>query len=508
MDRSTNQKSEARLFAPCLDTQVTCECGGELTMPDYFPEIKRVISVSAAALPDSKYIKDSTLEVGGTLAFNLLYIGDDGTVCSAPYVTEYTHNVPIGKELSLSSSDIRVISSVESSSCRPLAPRTVSMKAKIKTKAFCDAPEDCTLKLVSGDKPIPSSAFEKYESTLTKVNRRSFSATGSVSGEKECSEGIKPVCCDGVICIEGTSPSQNAVTVKGEAQISCLVLTDEGLYKTVVCSLPFEERITADGTTPDCRTAAHGRVASVTASAENDSQVLSVDVEYDIDAAVCSETDVSVTDDIYSTDYSVEVTRKKLNALSLVCLENGSVSVLGEGRRKSQRGDGDYIIFSDARASFERLDIRDGAAILSGSCNFRVVIASGGDAVIEEFSVPVKYECTAKECNSSQNVTWNAVASVCRAECRLEDSRLHGSCMLNVFLEASKETQLMPVVHGEAVPSEQGDKSASILRVCYPEKGQRIWNVFKTYCADASRCEQINKVSRYDISDGAPLIIK
>lgn len=511
MDKSNHDKKDMRVFVPCLDTYSTCEAGGELTMPDYYPEIRRVISVSAEALPDSKYLSDGTLEVGGTLAFNLLYIGDDGAVSSVPYVTEYTHNISTGKDFALSGSDVRTDSAIESVSCRPLAPRTVSMKAKIKSRAYCDAGEECELKTASEDGSPLSQAvrrtLEKCESEIQTVYRRSFSATGNVSGEKSGVGNAKPICCGGTVLVDSALSQRGAVTVKGAIAASCLVLTAEGVYKTVTASIPFEERINADGVTPDCRAAAHGRVASVTASADQESGTMSFDAEYDIDAAVASIESVAVTDDIYSTEYTLETAEKDLDVHSLVCLSNGTVSVTGEGRRKTQRDENDYVISSDAKAVFERVDVKGDTAHFSGSCNFKTVIASGGDAVVEEFSVPLKYECPAETAKGNDYV-WHAFASPCNTECRLEDSKLTASCKLYVFAEAVSRVKMSPIVSATVSAKERAKGASATMHICYPEKGQRIWEILKGCRANAAECERINRITRCDISDGSPLIVK
>ena len=48
------------------DTQMTSEVSEEFSLPDYVPEVRKVLTVRASALPEQKYLSDTTLEFSGT----------------------------------------------------------------------------------------------------------------------------------------------------------------------------------------------------------------------------------------------------------------------------------------------------------------------------------------------------------------------------------------------------------------------------------------------------------
>ena len=96
MEKSMQNMDTAPAFCVHKGTCfVTGDFGGELIMPDYYPEIRRIVTVRASVLPDSKYIHDRELETGGTLCFSVLYIGEDQTLASIPYITEYSQSAEL-----------------------------------------------------------------------------------------------------------------------------------------------------------------------------------------------------------------------------------------------------------------------------------------------------------------------------------------------------------------------------------------------------------------------------
>lgn len=480
-------------------------------MPDYYPEIRRVVAVTAEALLDSKYLSDSALEIGGTLAFTLLYIGDDGVLSAVPYVTEYTQTFPIGKDFSGSGADIRAESTAEAVQCRPLAPRTVSLKAKVKSRVFADRGEDCALQLTGEDQSPVSAAVrcsvETLESETPAFVRRCFFVTGNVAGEEKLSFGCKPVVCSGRVLVDSAVPASDLVTVKGSVLVSCMVLTDDGIYKTVTKRLPIEERIGAEGCDGECVCAAYGRVASVTAKWE-DVGVLSFDAEYDIDAVYAKSSSVKITEDIYSTEYAIEKSCEDMEACSLLCLENKVVSVSGEGRRKNQSSEGGYIISSRAEAGIERADIKDSRVIFTGNCTVKALVALNGDVVSEEFTVPVRLESEALISDVSGETVWCAHIAPSAVECSLEDAAVRARCELFVYAEAVCRSKTAPVKRGVVGMKDKYADSGAAIRICYPEKGRRIWDIAKECRAPLAECERQNSVSRRDISDGSPLIMK
>lgn len=506
MNKSAIEQREERLSLVSFDLSQTGEVGGEVTLPDYYPEIKRIVYVTADALPDSKYLSNGVLEAGGTLAFNLLYMGEDGTLRGVPYATEYSAKFPIDKDFEGTGADIRLESTAESAFCRPLGPRTLSFKAKVKNRVYAEKRENCSLTLVSESGEVFSQrAVEHLQSEVETVSLNCFSATGSVTKEEE-GVSAEPVSCCGELTAENVAVGEDSVTVKGSVVISCLCLTTEGIYKTFHFSVPYEERVTAEGARKGDRAAVHGRIASVTVNT-NGENGLSIEAEYDLDAVIAKEKSVLVTDDVYSTEYELIPERKGINVQSLVCLDNKSISISGEGRRRSERREGDCIISCSVEAKFERADVRDAVINFSGNCDFKVYIASAGEVVAEEFSVPVKVECPCNKTDPSGGVQWRAVAVPVKAECRLEEGKIYGRCDLYGFFEGVKETKYEPVTRA-VVGAVTGDTDKDcVIRICYPEKGTKIWDIAKKCRAPMTECERTNRVSRNDISDGTPILI-
>ena len=62
---------------PINEKTLSTELSGDFTLPDYQPEIKRLLRVTAEVLPPQKYVGDSEGEISGGIDYYVLYTGSD-----------------------------------------------------------------------------------------------------------------------------------------------------------------------------------------------------------------------------------------------------------------------------------------------------------------------------------------------------------------------------------------------------------------------------------------------
>ena len=74
-----------------LGTDVTAE----FTLPDYRPEIKRLLRVKAVPLPVDKYVGGNAVELSGAVEFQALYAAADGTLWCVTQREDYRASCPL-----------------------------------------------------------------------------------------------------------------------------------------------------------------------------------------------------------------------------------------------------------------------------------------------------------------------------------------------------------------------------------------------------------------------------
>ena len=71
---------------------VTAEVAGDFTLPDYQPEIKRLLRIGVNLLPPDP--DQAGGDLTGRMDYSVLYVGGDGGIYCAPLSTEYRLEIP------------------------------------------------------------------------------------------------------------------------------------------------------------------------------------------------------------------------------------------------------------------------------------------------------------------------------------------------------------------------------------------------------------------------------
>ena len=138
MDNYTKNDTAAfRVQTLLCDKQEINEVSAEVSLPDYQPEIKRLVRVSATVSPPAHYVGAANTELSGSVDFCILYTGNDGSLYSTSHTSEYRIAIPVdlpsdavlGEGL-VCDADILP----EPCNARVLAPRKLSIKCRLRAR--------------------------------------------------------------------------------------------------------------------------------------------------------------------------------------------------------------------------------------------------------------------------------------------------------------------------------------------------------------------------------------
>ena len=89
---------DTSLFVKRFETGVTTDVTEDFTLPDYQPEIRRVVGVRATPAIDGKYLSGDELEADGGITYTVLYVGGDGNLAQTSQTSSYTAAIPVKSE--------------------------------------------------------------------------------------------------------------------------------------------------------------------------------------------------------------------------------------------------------------------------------------------------------------------------------------------------------------------------------------------------------------------------
>ena len=74
---------------------VFCESNGDFILPDYLPEIRKILQVTTDLVPVGKYVGGGRAAFSGNCCHTVTYLDGEGKVASAPLTAPYEVSVPL-----------------------------------------------------------------------------------------------------------------------------------------------------------------------------------------------------------------------------------------------------------------------------------------------------------------------------------------------------------------------------------------------------------------------------
>lgn len=75
---------KSAVTVPYCDITVSDEVSEEISLADYYPEVRRIVSVIARVIPEGKFMSGNTVECDGAVSFIVTYLGEDRTLAASP----------------------------------------------------------------------------------------------------------------------------------------------------------------------------------------------------------------------------------------------------------------------------------------------------------------------------------------------------------------------------------------------------------------------------------------
>lgn len=490
-----------------FDTSFGHEVSGDFTLPDYMPELKRLLYVSSTVLPEGKFLNGGVLELSGNVSYNVVYVGEDGSLASAPLVSEYSADTALPSAVN-GADALNVDTQLESTNCRATGPRSLAIKSRLKIRVMSDETADTAGGVFDGDsRPITDSAggIERDEETVTSVCRRRGFVTESASGTVDAPEGAKPLMCEGTLNVVSAAISDGGVSVSGKICVRSVFAKADGDYVGRKTEIPFETLVPIDGDGKYDGARAWGRVASVNVAAEGEDGAYNVAVEYDLEAEAYAGSVSEICTDAYSTAFESENEMKECEVPTVIAFGSKRAEVTGEAELKNPSESANVIDMSPAVCQ-SQIALSDGKIFASCVIKQRVLVNSGGEIYVREIETPLRVELAdAPEGASAQDIQGDVNCSADAGNASVSQGKIVASCTVDVSYSVCLKQRTRMVTStavGEKLPPEP-----PAIKVYYPERDESIWSICKKYRAGRAGVAKNNTFDGGVAPAGKPVII-
>lgn len=513
MNLKINRETVRSLEKICDSTQ---EQPVELdyVLPDYYPEIFRIIKCTAEPKITSCAVSGDRVTYELTVCIKVIYCSDGG---GSPESVEQklTYSRTVNLESGSMAPSVYISAAADHINCRAVNRRRIDVRGAV-TVQICATGERETevvsdafgssVQLRRITRPCPSEFIraQKRVTVSDEFDLGSAPPVGSIlrSSAEIVSSGMKVI--------------SNKAAAKGELKIS-LLYTPAGdregdPVNSMQFSMPFSQLVELDGMddTYECRVSAEVVSCDITPQSEGDGESHSVECEVllFIDCTAVKMSMYDIASDEYSTTHAsshtsvpIKIAEEPLNIDSVMVVKG-----------VCENKDSPLSVIYDAWCGTDRLRtvISDGRVTVSGSVRLSIMgRAENGDFIISETDISVE-----------ENVPTDGREISSDADVRLSFPVI--SCTYTISSENTVEIKTEIGIKGwisdfetidaiteisvdESAPREKNEEYA--LRLYFAESGEELWDIAKRYGASIEQVMDENELEGGAVKDGRMLLI-
>lgn len=462
------------------DTTVEESVEAEISLPEYMPEILRIIKSQAIPKINSFQTVGERVTVDGTCELRMIYVGSDNciyTFSQARNFTRYCENSNF-----LTAEDVKVKTSLNYVNCRATNTKRAEIKAGIGiTVSAFGKIEENILRL--GNSPgIEEKHVQISAMSLGCKKSRMFSMSDTFNLENGTAAFL--VRANAVSVLGEVRKISNKVMIKGETivEIAYVPNEDKSTVLTVRRILPINQILEFDGMDERFTGDVSLDVTAVDVIIKNDSsgEGRSLDVAVSINAGITmwEQKELSVMTDAYAINGAIDLTYRPMKFYSAldairdtyIYKDNIDVSKIGV----------DCVLDAYCEQDEPSLSFGDGVIAVFGTLKVTMLLkdVSGGFVTTEKM-LDYRYERKAECCN--QETECVPSVSVSSFECILKNKdQIDVKAEMQINCSVFGETEINVVTDiCEGVESERLNRSA--ITVYFPKYEETLWDIAKRY---------------------------
>ena len=465
-----------------------CEAQGDFTLPDYLPEIRKIIRIDATVIPSGRFIGSGKAELAGSVAYNLIYSDAEGKLSATSLSSDYELSIPLPTEhgdLSLS-----VDSTAENTQCRLSGPRKLSLRTTVKNRIHIYSNSPVT-EIIDDELYCVETLTLPVFSMFTKCSSSGeFSLCDTLSLDGYTNDSVRANYSTADIAVREARITQDGVVCRGEVIVKCNIspiLAGEPF--TLTKKIPFEQIVT-ENTNGMENCIAYGRCTYLrcTLAPVEDHAELEIELGAELEVECIKNTAVSMVSDAYSTEYNSDAVYKTETFLQFIGSSMGNYTV--DSSRKLTQDEENIISIIDTKGKAEIKSVteKSGKAVVSGECKIEVLTSSkksDGEGVEygnSEIVFPFKLETDLRTPDAHTDYDTHATVIMTRA--RLDGDSISADAEIFLSLKASKKEQyrLLDSIRFDA--EEKRPKMKGKVTVAYVEDGDTLFSLAKKYGVD------------------------
>ncbi len=472
---------QSRIQELASERQIFTDLGEDFSLPDYQPEIKRLLRVKATISGADTYVGAGSAECSGTVDYSILYSGNDGGLHCFHQTGEFRFAAPLElpKDLDVGEGILcDVDSAPDLISGRVTSPRNLSVKCRLRSCVRLYGSRTVGENLVG-----EAGGLERLYGEADSA--RVFLGVGDpirLADEILCDgkeRDLRVIYADGQVFVTEVSAGSGSVNCRGELCLKLLCAYEDAaeneLPHEIRRRVPFATAVAVDGVEVNCDACARGDCVDLSVTVEEGRILCEASVI--LRARAQRNERIAYTRDLYSTERSCEASYAAVSLPQAIKCLNGNFSLNttvpldAAGLRA-----GMAVADTSAVATVTGIEAERGKYYLNGKCRVHVILLEGEEWLSQELELPFRYETDG---NREVPKFSELAADVLSCRARMDGERIGVDAEIAVSGTLRGEAEIRMLCEarfgGEWMPK------GAIKTVCYPMREDTLWSVARRY---------------------------
>lgn len=477
-----------------------CESVGEYSLPDYNTDVKKVLAVRTTAHPSGKFVGDGTLEICGTVEYNVVYLDPENKLTHVQFSTDYDAALKINAD-SYVDSDVRT--EVSSYSVRLVGPRKFSVKAVLDSSV---ALSERRVYTVGGD------AFMEHEpeylTDTIKVLSMDFAGADAREFEEEMVsidgailDEVEILLCSADADIEPCDLSEGGLALRGSILVDMLYVNADAEPIRISKEIPYSEEISLVGASDYTDACARLEISSLKSSAVPTDEGVRLSVSLSATPRVLARknTYLNLVTDAFLKERGSENEYIDFGYTEFVCSERN------EGRFEYRRSLAELdaegikdVMYSHATARIDGYDTDDGSVNIGGEIKISA-IAIEENAEGKRICTPVRFSLPFEQkvnisCQICDNMHLNCHVDVNEVSVLVDADHLDVTLTVcaSVSVYADRRRHCLGSSY---VTDEEYVRDASVVTVYYPDATESLFDIARRFHTSVRSVAESNRLS-------------
>lgn len=502
-------KTEIEFTRNLKATEHHTECQTEYTLPDYNPDVRKILFTSAEVKPAGKFAGDEKIEFSGIIVYNLVYSDAENNISSTSFTSDYDYDVKYNPD---SYKDAFTETRVSNFALRLTGPRKVSAKATLCSRVRICENESLRVSgnsFAEGAAPeVKTKTVRLRESTAAQSIEREYAESlarldGAISDEVSVIHSFAEATCDEV-SVDGES-----ATIKGNLRLCAVLKNADAPAYPVEKTIPIEESLTFEKLGTGAAVIPELTVTSLKSSVNPNDDGCEVVLSAIVEMSAVSEANVelSLLTDAYTRTHATENTYEDFYYNELLSVSCEKMTHTAEiSRYELDLGSLRELLFVSAVPRLESVTATPDGAVVRGEVRYSGVASELCDDGNVAY-IPVKFSSEFEKnvninCQTRDKMTFEASVDAGYATVSIDTEKLVFSSVLNVCVKAACEGKATRLASCETLSDMPFTRNSARVVVYYPDSSETLFAVAKKFHTTREKIALDNSLDASCLSGG------